>query len=215
LTPPAATAKPLAGKPGGGQRLSGKLWKSDMSRMDAGTGQSWFAKIRLWGSLSFIGLAVAALSLAIDQAHKYWMIEVYRIAERGRVQVTSFFDLIMVWNPGVSYGLLAQDGTAGRLLLIGISLAAVAVLYLWMANSSTRLVAISLGLIIGGALGNIVDRAVHGAVADFFSLHYAGFYWYVFNIADVAITAGVIGLILDWLINPAQDSASEHRSGSQ
>ena len=88
------------------------------------------------------------------------------------------------------------------MVLISFSLAMVAALTLWMINAASRLSAFSLGLIVGGALGNAADRAVHGAVADFFSFHYAGYHWYIFNIADVAITAGVIGLLLDWATNP-------------
>jgi signal peptidase II len=112
----------------------------------------------------------------------------------------------MAWNKGVSYGLFAQNSTTGRIVLIAISLAAVAGLMIWMANSLTRLASLSLGLIIGGALGNLTDRVVHGAVADFFHFHYAGFSWYIFNIADVAIVAGVIGLILDWMRQPREVS---------
>jgi signal peptidase II len=174
-----------------------------MSRIEMETEQGRFGKLRLWGRLTPLGLAAAILALAADQAHKYWMIQIYRIADRGRVEITPFFDLVMIWNRGISYGLLQQDGILGRLLLMVFSVAAVTVLFLWMSNSASRLVAISLGLIIGGALGNIADRIMHGAVADFFSFHYAGYYWYVFNIADVAITAGVIGLLLDWMITPA------------
>lgn len=127
------------------------------------------------------------------------MLEIYGIAERGRVAVTTFLDLVMVWNPGISYGLLPQDGGLGQVALIVFSAVAVVALFLWMSNAASRLVAISLSLIVGGAIGNMIDRIVYGAVADFFSFHYAGFYWYVFNIADVAITVGVLGLILDWL----------------
>jgi signal peptidase II len=171
-----------------------------MSRTEMETEQGRASWLRLWGPFSFSGLAVAILALAADQAHKYWMIEIYRIAERGRVEITPFFDLVMIWNHGISYGLLQQGSASGRLLLMVFAVVAVAVLFLWMSHSASRLVAVSLGFIIGGALGNITDRLMHGAVADFFSFHYAGWYWYVFNIADVAITAGVIGLILDWML---------------
>jgi signal peptidase II len=127
------------------------------------------------------------------------MIEIYRITESDRVTVTSFFDLVLLWNRGISYGLLPQNSMTGRLLLMGLAMMAVIALLVWMGGTASRLVSVSLGLIIGGALGNLADRFVYGAVADFFSFHYAGFYWYVFNIADVAITAGVVGLVLDWL----------------
>lgn len=162
-------------------------------------------RFRLWGARSGVGLAAAAAAFAIDQAHKYWMLEIYRIAERGRVRVTSYFDLVMAWNEGISYGLFAQREALGRYVLIAISIAAVLGLVIWMTSQVTRLGALSLGLIIGGALGNVTDRLVHGAVADFFHFHYAGFSWYVFNLADVAIVAGVIGLLLDWMLEPKPD----------
>jgi signal peptidase II len=163
-------------------------------------------KMRLWGPVSALGVATAVIVFALDQAHKYWMLEIYRIADRSRVQITSFFDLVMAWNKGVSYGLFAQHSTTGRIVLISLSLVAVAALVIWMANSLTRLAALSIGLIVGGALGNLTDRIVHGAVADFFHFHYAGFSWYIFNIADVAIVAGVVGLILEWIVQPREAS---------
>lgn len=169
----------------------------------SGADSSTPAGFRLWGPVSGLGLLTAVIAFALDQAHKWWMLEVYRIAERGRVQITSFFNLVMEWNKGVSYGLFAQHSQTGRLVLIGVSMVAVAGLALWMAQCTTRLAGLSLGLIIGGAIGNLLDRIVHGAVADFFHFHYAGFSWYVFNIADVAIVAGVIGLLIDWIREPA------------
>ncbi len=171
-----------------------------MSQAHENAGETGLGGLRFWGRYNVLGLAIAVLALAADQLHKYWMIEIYRIGERGRVEITSFFDLVMAWNPGISYGLLPQDSAAGRLLLVGFSILAVAALFLWMSNAASRPVAVSIGLIVGGALGNLIDRLLHGAVADFFSFHYAGFYWYIFNIADVAITVGVIGLIVGWRI---------------
>jgi signal peptidase II len=155
--------------------------------------------IRLWGAYSGFGLIIAILALAADQLNKYWMIEIYGIGERGRVAVTSYLDLVMLWNPGISFGQLPQDSDLGRYLLIGFSIVAAIALTVYLAYAHSRLIAASVGLIIGGAIGNVIDRIVHGAVADFFSFHYAGYYWYVFNIADVAITLGVFGLLIDWI----------------
>lgn len=174
--------------------------------MSQGKAEQAQGKMRLWGPVSALGIATAAIVFALDQAHKYWMLEIYRIADRGRVQITSFFDLVMAWNKGVSYGLFAQHSTTGRIVLISLSLVAVGALVIWMANSLTRLAALSIGLIVGGALGNLTDRIVHGAVADFFHFHYAGFSWYIFNIADVAIVAGVVGLILEWILESREAS---------
>lgn len=148
-----------------------------------------------------VGFPAALAALAFDQAHKYWMVHVYALPIGKRVEVTSFFDLTHVRNYGISYGLLRQDSDTGRYLLIGFALAAISALAVWMVNSGNRLAALSLGFIIGGALGNVLDRVIYGSVADFFSFHYAGYYWYIFNIADVAIAMGVIGLLAEWLFS--------------
>lgn len=152
---------------------------------------------RLWGPYSPLGLGVAALTALIDQAHKVFMLQVYDIGARGTVTVTPFFDMVLVWNKGVSYGLLPQDGPLGRLGLIAFAVVACSALTVWLARTTTPLAAVAIGLIIGGAAGNAIDRIVYGAVADFFAFHAFGFEWYIFNIADVAIVAGVIGLLYD------------------
>ena len=105
----------------------------------------------------------------------------------------------MVWNPGVSYGLFEQDTAAGRWVLVAFNLVACAGLWFWLARQGRGWDAFAIGLVIGGALGNALDRAIYGAVADFFSLHAFGYYWYVFNVADVAIVLGVGMMLLDAL----------------
>jgi signal peptidase II len=143
------------------------------------------------------GLLALALAAAIDQAHKWWMIEIYRIGERGRVQLTPFFDLVYVQNKGISYSLL--DGL-GQGPLIAVAVAAMLALIVWMARAENRLLAVSLGLVAGGAVGNAIDRLRLGGVADFFLFYIKDvFSWYVFNLADVAIVAGVVGLLYDYL----------------
>lgn len=154
----------------------------------------------LWGKASPLGLGIAALTLAADQLHKWWMLHVYEIGAKGKVAVTPFLDLVLVWNRGISYGLFQQQSGLGQALLIGFAVLICLALTVWLARTHSCLVAAALGLIIGGALANAIDRAVYGAVADFFSLHAFGFYWYIFNIADVAIVAGVIGLLYDSLL---------------
>jgi signal peptidase II len=144
------------------------------------------------------GFATAAAALVLDQAHKLWMLGPFAIEEKGRVAVTPFLDLIMVWNRGVSYGLLTQEGDLGRWMLVGFGVAGAALFGWWLWHTQRVLPALSLGLVIGGALSNVIDRLVHGAVADFFLFHIATFEWYVFNIADVWIVAGVVGLVLSW-----------------
>lgn len=163
----------------------------------------------LWGPFSRLGVGIALVILMIDQAHKWWMLAVYGIESRGRVTVTPFLDLVFVKNTGVSYGLFLQDSQQGQWLLAGFASLAVLAMAIWLAHGvTTRLVAASLGLIMGGAASNAIDRLALGGVADFFSLHAFGFYWYVFNIADAAIVAGVIGLLYDsfW---PSRKAASK------
>jgi len=163
----------------------------------------------LWGPCSRLGLTVAASTFVVDQAHKWWMLLVYRIAEKGRVSVTPFLDLVFVKNTGISYSLLDQSGMAWQLVLALFSVIVSLALWAWLAVASTgRLMAWALGLIIGGALGNGLDRVLIGGVADFFSLHAFGFYWYVFNIADVAIVAGVALLLYDSFKGSRNDAAN-------
>ncbi|MGB5950582.1 MAG: signal peptidase II [Parvibaculum sp.] len=149
----------------------------------------------VWGPLSGLGALVAILGFASDRLHKWWMLSVYDLPSRGRVEITSFFDLVMAWNKGVSYGLFQAETLVGRIGLIVFALGVVAGLGLWLARSEARITAVAIGLVIGGALGNVLDRFLYGAVADFFSFHAFGFYWYIFNVADIWIVVGV-GLIL-------------------
>ena len=152
-----------------------------------------------WGHYSPLGLLVALATLVADQANKLWMLYVYDIGARQPVKVTPFFDLILVWNRGISYGMLQQDSLTGRLALVAFAVVVSLALIAWLARITSGLAAVAIGLIVGGAAGNAIDRAVHGAVADFYSFHAFGFQWYIFNIADVAIVAGVIGLLYDSL----------------
>jgi signal peptidase II len=144
------------------------------------------------------GLGLAALTLVLDQAHKWYMLAVWGMKEGQRFYVTPFFDWYYVKNEGISYGLFTQESQTGQWLLAGFAGVAAVLLGFWLARGVTnRLMAWSVGLIMGGAVSNAIDRLVLGGVADFFSLHAFGFYWYVFNIADVAIVAGVVGLLYD------------------
>jgi signal peptidase II len=147
------------------------------------------------------GLIAAIVTLVLDQASKLWLLFVFDISHRGAFEVTPFFDLVLAWNPGISFGWLQHDGPLAELVLLMVKAVAVIVLAIWMARSRTALATVALGLIIGGAIGNAVDRLAYGAVVDFalFHVRIAGndFSWYVFNLADVAIVAGVAALLYD------------------
>jgi len=147
-----------------------------------------------------VGLIAAVLALVADQGSKLFMLYGAGFAHMtpgDNVPVLPFFNLVMVWNPGISYGLFPASGL-GTVLLIALSVVAVAVLGWLLWRSTSRALAIGYGLIIGGALGNnLVDRLVYGKVADFFHFYGFGYDWYVFNIADVAITLGAVAILYD------------------
>jgi signal peptidase II len=153
-----------------------------------------------------LGIAAALVVAAIDQATKLWLLHGFGLTGQDRVSVTSFLDLVLAWNTGISYGLFQQTGPLGQWVLLTLKVIAVALLLIWLARTRSRLVGLALGLIVGGAIGNAVDRAVHGAVMDFVLFHITGptwtVQWYVFNLADAAIVAGVIGLIYESLFLP-------------
>ncbi|MDA7947336.1 MAG: signal peptidase II [Hyphomicrobiaceae bacterium] len=155
----------------------------------------------LWGPMTRFGLLIAMFTTIVDQALKWWVLEIFQLESKGTVKITPFLDLVMVWNRGISYGLFQQDSTTGRFILIGLVLVALTAMFFWLARATTTLSALALGLVLGGGVGNLIDRLVHGAVADFISFHAFGFYWYVFNIADAAIVAGVVGLLYDSMFN--------------
>jgi len=152
-------------------------------------------------SLRRIGALIALIGLAVDQASKLWLLFGYGIEDNQPIEVLPFFDLVAVWNYGISYGLLQQDSNLGRWLLLAVTGLALAFLGFWMWRAQNRIAALSLGLIIGGALGNGIDRIAYGAVFDFAYFHIYGFSWYIFNMADVWIVAGVAGLLYDAFAN--------------
>jgi signal peptidase II len=148
-----------------------------------------------------LGAIAAVAALVLDQASKLWLLFVFDIVHRGVVKVTPFFDLDLEMNSGISFGLFQSDSPFAQIALMIIKALAVIVLAVWMARSRTLLATVALGLIIGGAIGNAIDRVAYGAVVDFALFHLQfgekPFNWYVFNLADVAIVAGVAALLYD------------------
>lgn len=153
-----------------------------------------------------LGLPFAAALLVADQLSKWWILEVLRLPEIRQVKLLDLgfagFDLTMVWNRGVTFGLLAGDTLPHRLMLAGLALIVCAVLLRWMARAENRLTTLALGGIVGGAIGNVIDRLRFGAVVDFADAWVGSFHWYVFNLADAAIVLGVVALIGDALFRP-------------
>jgi signal peptidase II len=156
------------------------------------------------GPLTRFGLAVAVIACALDQASKLYLLFVFDLAARQPVHLGPLFDFVLARNTGISYGLFQTQGEVGQALMLGFKAVAVLALWAWLSRAQDRLTALALGLIIGGAVGNAIDRLAYGWVADFVLFHIYTptwrFEWYVFNLADVAIVAGVIGLLYESLI---------------
>lgn len=161
--------------------------------------------MKLVGPLTGLGSGIAAAVLLADQATKLLVLTKVDFGESGLVRVTPFMDLVQTWNTGVSYGLFPQ-GADGWWILGGLKLVAAIAFFIWLARVWRPLEAVALGLLIGGALGNAIDRAAYGAVFDFVSLHAFGYRWYIFNVADIAIVVGVMLLLYDSVFSRAVKS---------
>ena len=141
-----------------------------------------------------VGAIAAIATLVLDQASKLWLLYVFDLAHRDAVRVTPFFDLVLALNVGISFGWFQTDNQLAQVALMAIKAIAVIVLGIWMARSSTLVATLALGLIIGGAIGNAIDRLHWPGVMDFALFHasFGGvrYNWYVFNLADTAIEIG-------------------------
>jgi len=155
-------------------------------------------RARLW-----LGLIVAAILLLLDQTSKLGLIYGTDLRLTYPWPVLAWLDLTVVWNRGISYGLFQQHSELGRWLLTAFKLGAAGFLVFWLRKSASRVEASGIGMIIGGAIGNAIDRILHGAVFDFVHFHIGDFSWYVFNIADAGIVVGV-GLMLLGQLFPAR-----------
>ncbi|MES0880202.1 signal peptidase II [Roseibium sp. SCP14] len=161
----------------------------------------------LWGRFSPLVLLIVLIGVALDQGTKIWLVHSFDLANNGPVSVLPVLDLVLVWNRGISYGLFQQNSDVGRWLLAGLTIAVTIGVWIWSARCQSRLVALSLALVIGGAVGNGIDRVFLGAVVDFVYFHAGNFSWYVFNLADVWIVAGVAGLLYDSFRNGPNSAA--------
>ena len=151
-----------------------------------------------------LGGLVALIVLALDQASKLWLLYGLGMVEGERITITPFFDVHLMWNTGISLSLFPQSTVSGRWALLAVTAAATLLLALWLWRVGGRLAAVALGAIIGGALGNGYDRFTYGEVADFCDFHLWGWHPFVFNVADSAITIGVILLAYDGLFADRQ-----------
>lgn len=141
-------------------------------------------------------LGFAAAILILDQLTKWWIVD-YVMVRPQVIEVTPFFNIVLAWNRGVTFGMLNMGGETMRWVLVAVSLAVVGVLLVWLARSPRALPGLALAAVIGGALGNVIDRLNYGKVADFLDFHLSGWHWPAFNLADTAIVCGVAALLLD------------------
>jgi signal peptidase II len=150
--------------------------------------------------LSLLGILTGLIVLAADQASKWWILHRIGLPGMQQIVVLPVLNLTMVWNHGVTFGLFNDSSPWNALILSALALAVVIALGFWLRRAESRLTAIALGAIGGGAVGNIVDRLRFGAVVDFVDAHIGAWHWYVFNVADAAIVCGVATLILEGLL---------------
>ncbi|MEL0111045.1 MAG: signal peptidase II [Rickettsiales bacterium] len=146
-----------------------------------------------------IGLLAAGTILILDQLTKWFFRNVVLDGTRF-IEITPFFNLVEVWNRGVSFGLFASDSLWTPILLSALAIAISVVLIVWLKRAETRLLALALGIVIGGAIGNVIDRVIWGHVYDFLDFHIAGYHWPAFNVADSAISIGVVLILIDGFI---------------
>jgi len=159
------------------------------------------------GALATLAYGVAIATVCLDQLSKYWVLDVIRLPDRVTIPVLPILSLSMVWNPGVSFGLLRAGSEAGRLALAAFAACIVVALGWWARTIERPITAAGLGLVMGGAVGNnLIDRLRFGKVVDFIDVSGLHFFPWVFNIADSAITVGVALLILDSIITPNRPS---------
>ena len=151
-----------------------------------------------------LGLPVAAAVIAADQVSK-WAVRGALWDPQRRIEVTSFFNLVPVQNKGISFGLFQSEGAA-MWLIVGLALAISAGLGVWLHRTRERWPACALGLVIGGAIGNVIDRLRLGWVIDFLDFHGGGYHWPAFNLADSAISVGVVMLVVhSFLMKPRKE----------
>ena len=151
-----------------------------------------------------LGYIVAALVFLLDQASKYWVLEVIHLPERGFIDVLPVFRLTFVGNVGVSMGLFAAGTELSRWLLTAVTIGIAVAVALWIRKETQRPEVIALGLVLGGAIGNIVDRVRFGYVVDFLHFFWREYSFWVFNVADAGITLGVLVLLVRALISPKE-----------
>lgn len=155
-----------------------------------------------------VGLLATMLVLSADQVSKYWILYGLDLPDRGSIAILPFLNFTMVWNHAVTFGMFGGLGGAGRIVFSAVALAVTAVLLVWMSRTQSKLTAVCVGAITGGAVGNVVDRLRYGAVVDFIHAHAFGWSWYVFNVADSAIVCAVCVMLVQNVLAGKQQQAT-------
>ena len=152
-----------------------------------------------------LGFGLAALTIVLDQLSKHWILT--SVMQPPKViELTSFFNLVLAWNRGVSFGMFNQQSAYGPYILTGVAAVIVVALAIWLFTAESRFTALALGLVIGGAIGNVIDRLRFGAVVDFLDFHAMGYHWPAFNVADSAICVGAVMLVFESLFKSSESS---------
>jgi len=162
-----------------------------------------------------LGVIAVLVVLGADQLSKWWILNVIHLPEIGQIVLLPVLNLTMVWNRGVTFGLLNGLGEWSSLALAAVALAVVVALGVWLWRAESRLAAVALGSIAGGAISNVIDRLRFGAVVDFIHAHLGDWSWYVFNVADAAIVCGVVALVLESLLPRGRSSAASEDATSR
>lgn len=155
-----------------------------------------------------LGICIAVAVIIADQLSKLWVMD-YLMRTQPVVEVTPFFNLTYAWNTGISFSMFSNSGTTGAIILSVVALAIVASLLWWLKTEQVKAIRIALGMIIGGAIGNIIDRVRLGAVFDFLDIYVGSYHWPVFNLADSFICIGAVIIVTHSLLNREQKNNKE------
>jgi signal peptidase II len=153
-----------------------------------------------------LGLGIAALVIVIDQATKWWLLQTMQQNDGRFIDITDFFDIVLVRNRGVSFGMFNNDASLNGVLFSLLAAVIVVVLLVWLRRAANSLIGMAIGLVIGGALGNVVDRLRLGSVVDFLDFHLGIWHFPAFNVADSAICVGVALMVIDGLLTRRETS---------
>lgn len=156
-----------------------------------------------------LGLIWAFGVIVVDQLSKYWILHWF-LGENAGVRIFDFFNIVRAWNTGVSFSMLNNYGSTGVWILTGLALVIVAMLLYWLKGEKNEVTQVALGLIMGGALGNVIDRLRFGAVFDFLDFHINGSHWPAFNVADSCICIGATIIVLQAVV--AQFNGKENKN---